>query len=90
MDPPLRFAIALLLGTGALTFLVACARAVLRSKRLRRQYRMADSEARAALDARVLMEPELATYMLAVPLWQVVLGLTLVAALVAAKFMGLI
>lgn len=85
-----RFAIALLVGAGVLAFLVACARAVLRSRRLQRQYRMADSEARAALDARVLVEPELAHYMLAVPRWQVALGLVLVAALVAAKFVGVI
>jgi hypothetical protein len=51
---------------------------------------MADPEARAALDARVLVEPELAAYMLAVPLWQVVLGLMMVAASVVAKVMGLI
>ncbi len=90
MGTPLIFAIALLIGAGALAFLVACARAVLRSRRLQRQYRMADSEARAALDARVLVEPELAAYMRPLPLWEVALGLMLVAALVAAKIMGLI
>jgi hypothetical protein len=91
MGTPLRSAVALLLGSGALAFLVACGRAVLRSKLLQRQYRMADPEARAVLDARMLVvEPELATYMVAVPLWQVVLGLMMVAASVAAKFMGVI
>lgn len=90
MGTPLRFAIALLVGAGALAFLVACARAILRSRRLQRQYRIADPEARAALDARVLVEPELAEYMLPVPRWQVALGLMLVAALVVAKFMGAI
>jgi hypothetical protein len=90
MDMPLRFAIALLVSAGALAFLVACARAVLRSRRLQRLYRMADAEARAALDARVLVEPELGAYMLPVPLWQVVLGLMMVAALVVARVMGVI
>jgi hypothetical protein len=90
MDTPLRFAISLLVGAGALTFLVACARAVLRSRRLQRQYRLADPGARAALDARVLVEPELAEYMRPVPVWQVALGLMLVAALIVAKFMGVI
>jgi hypothetical protein len=51
---------------------------------------MADSEARAALDARMLVEPELAAYMVAVPLWQVVVGLMTVAALVVAKAMGIV
>ncbi len=90
LSTPLRFALAMLVGAGALAFLVACTRAVLRSRRLRRQYRMADSAARAALDARVLVEPELGAYMLPVPRWQVALGLMLVAALVVAKFMGVI
>jgi hypothetical protein len=90
MGTPLRSAVALLLGAGALAFLVACGRAVLRSRLLQRQYRLADADARAALDARMLVEPELATYMVAVPLWQVVLGLMMVAASVAAKFMGVI
>jgi hypothetical protein len=90
MATPLRFAIALLVGAGALAFLVACGRALLRSRRLQRQYRMADPEARAVLDARVLVEPELGAYMLPVPRWQVALGLMLVAALVVAKVMGLI
>jgi hypothetical protein len=90
VDTPLRFAIALLIGAGALAFLVACGRAVLRSRRLQRQYQMADLETRAALDARVLVEPELGAYMLPVPWRQVVLGLMMVAALVAAKFMGVI
>jgi hypothetical protein len=86
----LRFAIALSLGAIAFAFLVAFARAVLRSRRLQRQYRMAAPEARAALDARVLVEPELGAYMLPLPRWQVALGLMLVAALVVAKVMGLI
>jgi hypothetical protein len=86
----LRFAIALLVSVGALAFLVACARAVVRSRRLQRQYRVADSESRAALDARVLVEPELAEYMLPVPLLPLALGLMLVAALIVAKVMGLI
>jgi hypothetical protein len=90
MDTSFRFAIALLVGVGALAFLVACGRAVLCSRRLQHQYRLAGPEARAALGARVLVEPELATYMLAVPLWQVVLGLMMVAASVVAKVMGLI
>jgi NADH:ubiquinone oxidoreductase subunit 6 (subunit J) len=87
---PLRFTIPLLLGAIAFAILVACVRAVLRSRRLQRQYRLADPKARAALDARVLGEPELAEYMLPVPLWQVALGLTLVAALIFAKFTGMI
>jgi hypothetical protein len=87
---PLRFTLALLIGAGALAFLVACFRAIRRSRRLQRQYRMADSEARAALDARMLVEPELAAYMVAVPLWQVVVGLMTVAALVVAKAMGIV
>jgi hypothetical protein len=90
MDTPLRFAISLLIGTGALAFLVACARAMLRSRRLQRQYRMADPAARAALAARALAEPELGAYMLPLPRWQVALGLLLVAALVAAKVIGLV
>jgi hypothetical protein len=90
MGTPLRFAIALLVGAGTLAFLVACARAVLRSRRLQRQYRVADPEERAALDARVLAKPELRAYMLPVPRWQVALGLMMVAALVVAKVMGLI
>jgi hypothetical protein len=87
---PIRFAIALLVGAGALAFLVACGRAVLRSRRLQCQYCVADAEARAALDARVLVEPELGAYMLPVPWRQVMLGLMMVAALVAAKVMGVI
>jgi hypothetical protein len=51
---------------------------------------MADAEARAALDARVLVEPELGAYMLPVRRWQAAVGLMLVAALVVAKVMGLI
>jgi hypothetical protein len=51
---------------------------------------MADPEERAALDARVLVEPELGAYMLSVPRWQVALGLMLTAALVVAKIIGLI
>jgi hypothetical protein len=87
---PLRFTIPLLLGAIAFAILVACGHAVLRSRRLQRQYRLADPKARAALDARVLVEPELAEYMLPVPLWQVALWLTLVAALIFAKFTGVI
>jgi hypothetical protein len=90
MGTPLRFAIALLLGAIVLAFLVACGRAVLRSRRHQRQYRVVDAEARAALDARVLAEPELAQYMLPLPGWQVASGLMTVAALIAAKFMGVI
>jgi hypothetical protein len=90
MNTPLRFIIALLIGVGALAFLVACTRAILHSRRLQRQYRIADPKTRATLDARLLVEPELAQYMLPVPMWQVVLGLLLVAALVAAKFIGVI
>jgi hypothetical protein len=90
VSTPLRFSIALLLGAAALAFLLACARAVLRSRRLQREYRMADAEARAALDARVLVEPELGAYMLPVRRWQAAVGLMLVAALVVAKVMGLI
>lgn len=88
VDTPLRFAIALLVGAGALAFLVACGRAVLRSRRLQRQYQMADLEARAALDARVLVEPELGAYMLPLPRWQVAIGFMTVAALVVAKIMS--
>jgi hypothetical protein len=90
MGTPLRSAVALLLGAGAFAFLAACARAVLHSRRLQRQYRLADTDERAALDARVLVEPELAEYMLIVPLLPVALGLMLVAALIVAKFMDLI
>jgi hypothetical protein len=90
VDTPIGFAIALLVGAGVLAFLVACGRAVLRSRRLQRQYRLADADERAALDARVLVEPELAEYMLPVPLLPVALGLMSVAVLIAAKFMGVI
>jgi hypothetical protein len=90
MGAPLRFAIALCVGAGALAFLVGCVGAILRSRRLQHQYRCADPEARAALDARVLVEPELGVYMLPLPRWQVALGLMLVAALAVAKFMGAI
>jgi hypothetical protein len=51
---------------------------------------MADPEAQAALDARVLVEPELGAYVLPVPRSQVALGLMTVATLVVAKVMGLI
>lgn len=90
MGTPFRFAIAFLVGAVVLAFLVACVMAILRSRRLQRQYRIADPAARAALDARATLEPELAEYMLPLPMGHVALCLILVAALVVAKFLGVI
>jgi hypothetical protein len=69
-------------------FLLACARAVRKSRKLQKLYLEATPEDRARLDARALTEPELAEYMLPVPAWQIVLLFVLIAFLIWAKFNG--
>ena len=69
-------------------FLLACARAVRKSRKLTTQYLEATPEERTRLDGRALVEPELAEYMLPVPVWQVIPGFVSIALLIWAKFNG--
>jgi heme/copper-type cytochrome/quinol oxidase subunit 2 len=69
-------------------FLVACLSAVRKSRALQARYAAASREERVALEARAQLEPELAAYMYALPGWQVVVTLVLVATIMWAKFTG--
>jgi hypothetical protein len=69
-------------------FIVACLRAVSRSRRLQAELRGASPEERRLLEARMEAESEIGAYMFPVPAREYVPGLLGVAGLVVAKALG--
>lgn len=90
MSTPWRFLAGFMVAAVVIAFGVAWVRAMARSRRLQRAYRSASPAERAVLDARALVEPELAAYMIPLKPWQVVLSFLMVGALVVLKFTGAI
>jgi len=82
-----KIAVAAVMGVALAWFVIACIRAVRKSRRLMTQYRSASAEERAVLDARIQSENELGAYMLPLPLLQVVSAFVLVALMVVLAFL---